>query len=274
VVQAVLIPSKDTRAVVEALIPMPGSDLERLGIKGSVFSRGIVWGALGVNPPPKMSAKLVIQSADGPAAQVLHDTLVNLVPVAAAETEFIRAPTTQEAKSQKEALSRLLLALVPQLQGDRLIESLTSEQADQIVTRAAPVLAKARERAKIAFSTNNIGQFIQAIHIYYAQKNSWPDDFRQMIEVAMRATYDESMDLLHNPHRPDMKPAYIYIKPGLPMSRMERPGEMVAIYEAYDTWGDGINVGFLDGHVAFICDQAEFETLLARTKAIYDAAAT
>ena len=53
---------------------------------------------------------------------------------------------------------------------------------------------------------------------------------------------------------------HIYILPNKAIS----PQKNVVIYESYQTWGDGINVGFADGHVEFIRDQAEFQKLLSQ----------
>jgi prepilin-type processing-associated H-X9-DG protein len=53
---------------------------------------------------------------------------------------------------------------------------------------------------------------------------------------------------------------HIYILPNntIPLQKN------ITIYESFTDWGDGINVGFADGHVKFIKDQAEFQKLLAQ----------
>ncbi len=115
---------------------------------------------------------------------------------------------------------------------------------------------------------------MRGIHVYtsvtYGQSASdqpWPKDLREIVEKGLHTRYDESSDLLNNPQRPKMKPAYIYVKPGVPLSRIDNPGRIVAVYEAYDQWGKGINVGFLDGHVSFISSEKKFQELLRLRRA-------
>lgn len=65
-----------------------------------------------------------------------------------------------------------------------------------------------------------------------------------------------TIDLLAGP---DIKTeGHIYILPNKAIS----PQKNVVIYESYETWGDGINVGFADGHVEFIKNEADFQNLL------------
>jgi prepilin-type processing-associated H-X9-DG protein len=134
-----------------------------------------------------------------------------------------------------------------------------------------PEVAKARQLAKRSISANNIGMFLRGLHICMAQRDGrspddqpWPEDLRQIVEKGLRKAYDESADYLTNPERPGMRPAYVYVKPEVPLSRIHNPGREVAIYEAFDDWGGGINVGFLDGHVTFMDSEEEFRKLLNR----------
>ena len=39
------------------------------------------------------------------------------------------------------------------------------------------------------------------------------------------------------------------------MIQIKNASETVILYEAFDKWGDGINVAFADGHVEFVKDQ-------------------
>ena len=129
------------------------------------------------------------------------------------------------------------------------------------------LLSHWRGQASQSYSSNNIGQFARAMHIYAAQnEGQWPDSLQAIVEKGMQARYDPSMGVLFNPQRPNMKPAYVYLKPAMPVNQVDNPARMIFMHEAYDQWGPGINVGFLDGHVTFISDQAEFSKLLAESK--------
>ena len=95
--------------------------------------------------------------------------------------------------------------------------------------------------------------------IVYAQENEdqWPDSLQDLIPRRL------ARDTLINPGQPERENAYIYIKPGTPISPQQ-----VVLYEKYDSWGDGINVGYADGHVQFIKEESNFKNDLQKpTKA-------
>ena len=63
---------------------------------------------------------------------------------------------------------------------------------------------------------------------------------------------------LVNPGRPGQSPGYVYIRPS------SRKGAMsIVVYEAYDRWDGGVNVLYMDGHVARINDESELKRQLA-----------
>ncbi len=115
-------------------------------------------------------------------------------------------------------------------------------------------------------SANNIAVFGRAMHLYAAQNDGqWPNNLEQMLSQALKLPKDQWTDLLTNPSRPDMKPAYVYLKPGLAVKLIDNPGRLIFLYEAYSHWGPGIHVGFLDGHTTFITSETEFKALLAQS---------
>jgi len=69
-VQVVLIPPASTRRVVEELLPQLPPALG--GGPSTVFTRGIRWAALGIDLPPQLAARLVIQATDARAAAALQ----------------------------------------------------------------------------------------------------------------------------------------------------------------------------------------------------------
>lgn len=105
-------------------------------------------------------------------------------------------------------------------------------------------------------SMKNVKKMVMACWSY-SQKHDgqWPEKLQDLIEEGL------SSDVFINPHQPDNPDGYVYLKPA-----EKRPGaaQTVVIYEAYDMWGIGINVGFLDGHVEFIRDEQKFEDLLSQ----------
>jgi len=86
--------------------------------------------------------------------------------------------------------------------------------------------------------------------ICYAQDNEdqWPDSLQDLIPLRL------ARDTLINPRQPERENGYIYIKPSTPILPQQ-----VVLYEAHDSWADGINVGYADGHTQFIKEEAHFK---------------
>jgi prepilin-type processing-associated H-X9-DG protein len=109
-----------------------------------------------------------------------------------------------------------------------------------------------QERASMLVNRIRSAKNMQSIILAcmtYAQDNNdqWPDSLQEI------PPHRVSSDTLINPSQPERENGYIYIKPGTPISPQQ-----VVLYEAYDSWGDGINVGYTDGHVQFIKEEATF----------------
>ena len=104
-------------------------------------------------------------------------------------------------------------------------------------------------------SMKNIKQMVMACYQYSQQHDGqWPDDLKDLIGQGLSA------DVFVNPTQPDNPDSYVYIKP----TDTSSPAKTVVIYETYDTWNIGVNVGFLDGHVEFIRDEQQFKNLLSQ----------
>lgn len=78
-----------------------------------------------------------------------------------------------------------------------------------------------------------------------------PDNLHELTK------YGVNKKIFVNPRRPTLEVGYIYLKP--PASP---PESRVVLYEAYDSWNDGIVVGFADGHIKFIKEESDFRKRL------------
>ena len=127
--------------------------------------------------------------------------------------------------------------------------------------RVQNAAAGQRDGELIASSTTNIRGIVLGC-VLYANDNEGelPESFE-----ALGPYVDESF--LLNPRQPNRKPGYVYIRPAEPYHKLQNIEELILVYEAYDEWGDGINVGFADGHVEFIKDEERFKEFLAASKA-------
>lgn len=147
--------------------------------------------------------------------------------------------------------------------------TITIEARQPAFTAMAADLKPAMERAQIAAlrvkSMSNIRQLLLATRMYANEHQGTPPQ-----SLADLGPYLGSRDgkvppmLLTNPQRPDLKDAgYVYV-PALEQKfdHVNGPATRLAIYEAGD-FGQGVNVGFWDGHVEFVRNKAKFEALLA-----------
>jgi outer membrane lipoprotein-sorting protein len=76
-------------------------------------------------------------------------------------------------------------------------------------------------------------------------QGQWPD---RLVDLA---SYGLAGDALVNPRRPELDVGYVYSKPSATASPQQ-----IVLYEAYESWGDGVNVGCVNGHIEFIEDES------------------
>ncbi|MHC4226310.1 MAG: hypothetical protein ACYSWW_16110 [Planctomycetota bacterium] len=92
------------------------------------------------------------------------------------------------------------------------------------------------ERMKSALTMNEI---LKACMIYDNQHGQWPDSIQEL------ALPDIDVD------------RYVYLKPS-----GQSEGRTIVLYDIYDAWEDGINVGFINYRVELMEDESEFKELL------------
>jgi len=101
-------------------------------------------------------------------------------------------------------------------------------------------------------SAVNVDRILKACRKYVAEnKGQWPDSLKELTK------YGIEEETFINPQRPEREVGYIYLKP--PASPSE--GRIV-LYEAYDEWKEGINVGYAGCRVQFVRDESDFEKQL------------
>jgi prepilin-type processing-associated H-X9-DG protein len=126
------------------------------------------------------------------------------------------------------------------------------------VARGAVADVVALPGAQVA-SENNIKQIIQFMMLYANDNNgAYPDSLDDLLKYMQKAGANVDK-IMTNPTRPDQKPGYVYVKPA---QGDKTPADHVILYEKYDTFAPGINVGFVDGHIQRITSEAAFKKLL------------
>jgi hypothetical protein len=155
--QVLLLPTDDNRKVIEQLLPALPPQLG--GGKTRVFTQGVRWAALGVEGPPKISARLVVQSPNADAARALHEGIENV---------YKKVAGLKEAKELLPHIDQLTVALLPAVKDDRLTLEVDAKTADQVLT---PTVRRLREQAARMVSANNLKQIALAMHNYHATYN-------------------------------------------------------------------------------------------------------
>lgn len=252
-----LIPTADARKVVESMVPpMPE------GHSITDLTRGLVWAAAGVRLPPEASAHLVIQSESHDAAAALQGLLKATLHTA--QDGHGNAANDAIAVRAMSAVVAAAMTAADQsrVENDRVVVDLTRNELTAVATGLAVGLHGARERSARVVSMSHERQLLLGCVMYADQHQG---QFPPSLEEAAKQA--EATDVLVDPLHPDQKPAYKYVKPA---AGTKTPPDRLVLYEAFNQFGDGVSVGFADGHVEWISDESHFQELL---KAAQDAQA-
>ena len=252
--------------VVAALQNMPtlppmlgGGDTAPLG--------NIDWIGIGIAAPPKLAAMVTVQMEDAESAKSL-DALVQqtLGSLAKTTSQPTSSPWISGAIELPLALGAVQ-AMKFQAKGDQLVGGVDSKQmTDVLEKQVIPLLREAKKMAKRAGSISNLRNLSMAVLQYtFEHDNKLPPALESL------KPHGVSDQMLTNPRMPDRKPGYVYVQLHKSIDQYKNADRIVIIYENYKEWGDGIAVGFLDGHVSFVTDEQAFKKMLEDTKKINEA---
>jgi hypothetical protein len=161
-VQVALIPPASARRVVEELLPQLPPAVG--GGSSTVFTRGMRWAALGIDLPPQLAARFVIQATDAQTAAALQAQW-------AAGIEFARqAEPVRQLVPEVDQLSTLL---APHVEGDRWLLTLDhrSPTLAQLLGVANRALEAARIQSRRVRSASNLRQIGLAMANCELQRN-------------------------------------------------------------------------------------------------------
>jgi len=149
-VQLLLLPPKYTRRVIEETMP----ELPKVlgGGPSSVFTRGARWAAVGIDLPPRMAIRAVVQSQDAQAAEALRARWVELLRFAGQDPELPRFIL---------AFDQVVKVLTPKVEADRLVWVLNEENKGTgtlLSSIVQPVIGQARTDGGRAQSADNLRQ--------------------------------------------------------------------------------------------------------------------
>lgn len=219
--------------------------LQILGKPSTLITRDLKWASLGATFPPGPNARVVLQSTDAASAKQTRELIV-------AALGQLRQPATGMKPEQTDLLT-------PAVQNDQLVLELKEDRLKGLATALSGPLLEARWQARQVQSITNIKNIVLACHMHAADhQGQWPDDLAATVKYLGGA--EQAKLILTNPLRPEVKPAYVYLKPADPR---RNTADTAAIYESHTDFGRGVAVGFVDGHVEFINDRQRFDQLLA-----------
>jgi hypothetical protein len=144
---------------------MPELPAEAGGGPSTIITKGVKWVALGVNPPPKTAARLVVQSQDAPAADALLKKL----------NEAVKLVGQQDVtRKLVPKFDQLVATLVPKVEGSRVVLAIDETGAKNIISLLQPAVEAARTAARRSQSANNLKQIGLAMHNYHDVYKSFP----------------------------------------------------------------------------------------------------
>lgn len=163
--QALVIPPDYMRRVVEETMPQLPKEVG--GGASTVVTRGLQWAALGIELPPKLSARLVVKSQDAQAAEALKAKWLELLRIVS---------QMREARAVLPNVDKITSLLVPKVEGDRL--TLTFDEQGKEITelwKAVQVpLSVTRRVARRSESVNNLKQIALAMHMFHDGHKRFP----------------------------------------------------------------------------------------------------
>ncbi|MES1213304.1 MAG: DUF1559 domain-containing protein, partial [Singulisphaera sp.] len=146
--QLLLLPSTQTRRVIEEVIPNLPQEIG--GTATRIFTQGIQWAVIGCAvAPKKLDVRIVVQSASADAATTLNTELAKLL------RSLGDLPSVQQVLPK---FSELAKQFSPTVAGDRITLQMNSVTA--LAALLAPPVSAAQTQSARAQSTNNLKQIM------------------------------------------------------------------------------------------------------------------
>jgi hypothetical protein len=226
------------------------------GYSTEPFTTGLRWLAIGVKADPALSADIVVQAADAKSAQAMLDTYNKAM---ASYKESAKNADPSSAAASGGTLAMSIADLVsPRAKGNQFVASADPEKLKKMEPAIIGGLVAAKLASLRMGAMWRLRNVCTALKTYAdSHDGQFPPDLQTLVKSRVLAEH-----ALANPHLPDRKPGYVYVKPSV--GRDKLAANTVVVYENYETWDDeGIAVGFADGHTQTVKSESEFKALLA-----------
>ncbi len=132
---------------------------------------------------------------------------------------------------------------------------------------AIPIIQNPRAQAQKIVSANNMKQIVMGLIIYSENYNDiLPEDLdnEELVKIMGFSSMENASNVFENPRKPPefTGPGYIYIPHG--KVDANNPDKLAVIYDNPQFCKDGVNVGFLDGHVEYL-KKDKFQSIIKHT---------
>lgn len=246
--QVLLLPTVDARRVIEDMFPTLPESLG--GAPITTLTRGVMWAALGIENQPAPGFRLIIQSENADAAKAFGKTVDDILKAVRDDKEIQKAVPS---------VAVVVEMLKLKIDGDQARLAMKENDLKTLVARVlAPMVQEGRTKATRVAAMNNIKQILMGCIMYAADhKNEWPADLQAVLDAKLI-----DPRVMVNPRQSEKKVGYVYIRPSSPKDINHKT---IVVYEVYEEWGEGIAVGYGDGHVEFQKNEAEFKKALGAT---------
>jgi hypothetical protein len=144
--QLLLLPTPDVRRVLDELLPVLPPEAGGGSIRP--LTHGLLWAAVGVDLPPKLSARLTIQSPDAAAARALKDFLARLLK---------SVTGLPEVRGFLPGIGRFAEVFTPQVEEDRLTLSGRDEELMALLQSVVRTIYQAAGRRNAENTLHRLG---------------------------------------------------------------------------------------------------------------------
>ncbi|MGO8752348.1 MAG: DUF1559 domain-containing protein [Thermoguttaceae bacterium] len=164
-IQGLLLPPSYTRRVWEETLPALPKELG--GFPMRVITRGVRWGAIGIELPPRPEVRLLVQSDDAQVAEALRAHWKDVIGIVGQE-EHVRKYVPQ--------LAQLIPLPAPKSEGSRVVLTLQPQSPEMLKLLEAlrPVAQRIDEQVRLERSKSNLHQIAVAMRQYVDVNKKFP----------------------------------------------------------------------------------------------------
>jgi len=248
-IQVFLIPTVDSRRVLEAMLPaMAGLQLQ---IPTNALVNGFQWAVKSINPPPRASVNLHVESADAASARALREVLLALWESVG------RLPQLKQAYPE---LATTLTMLTPTVKDDTLQLSLDAKQCTSLASQVlTPGLFQMRESILRIACGEELSGMAKALLIYANDyEDKWPPSLATLVDTVEYPRSGLTCPAMR--HKPDYE-SYVYR--GVDTGGTSAEPMIIMVHDRAGNHPGGRNVTFVDSHVEWVTEE-RFQELIAQ----------